>query len=245
MSASPDLFCQYLPWDTQFFGKRIARILPAQLNEQDLALIEQWGQEQHIDCFYFLSDFHPPTVQVVERSRFHLVDIRMELVYTFPTALPAAIYGSVRAAQPQDQPWLAQLARSSFRNTRFYNDPHFSRQDCDTLYETWIIRSCEDYADVVLIVEGEAKPAGFITGQVREEAGQIGLVAVDPIYQGKGLGKLLLKGALAWFAEKGVASVAVVTQGQNYAAQRLYQQTGFLTRKVQLWYHKWADFDDR
>ena len=31
----------------------------------------------------------------------------------------------------------------------------------------------------------------------------------------------------------------VVTQGRNIAGQRLYQRCGFLTRSVELWYHKW------
>jgi hypothetical protein len=33
--------------------------------------------------------------------------------------------------------------------------------------------------------------------------------------------------------------VLVVTQGRNYAAQRLYQRNQFRTCEVQLWYHKW------
>jgi hypothetical protein len=33
--------------------------------------------------------------------------------------------------------------------------------------------------------------------------------------------------------------VQVITQGRNYAAQRLYQRAGFVTRKTELWYHKW------
>jgi hypothetical protein len=33
--------------------------------------------------------------------------------------------------------------------------------------------------------------------------------------------------------------VNVVTQGRNSKAQRLYERCGFLTRSVQLWYHRW------
>ena len=38
---------------------------------------------------------------------------------------------------------------------------------------------------------------------------------------------------------QGAQAVTVVTQGRNRAAQRLYQQCGFLSRDLQLWYHKW------
>jgi RimJ/RimL family protein N-acetyltransferase len=45
--------------------------------------------------------------------------------------------------------------------------------------------------------------------------------------------------ALQWFADQGMDSMEVVTQGRNVAAQRLYQKCGFATKEVQLWYHHW------
>ena len=59
--------------------------------------------------------------------------------------------------------------------------------------------------------------------------------------RGRGGGSALVQGALAWFADRGVTQVLVVTQGRNVGAQRLYQKAGFLTRKVELWYHRWFD----
>lgn len=46
--------------------------------------------------------------------------------------------------------------------------------------------------------------------------------------------------ALEWFAARDIQSVQVVTQGRTISAQRLYQNCGFMTHSVQLWYHKWA-----
>tara|TARA_Y100000031_G_C7967214_1_gene268715 strand:- start:160 stop:300 length:141 start_codon:yes stop_codon:yes gene_type:complete len=39
--------------------------------------------------------------------------------------------------------------------------------------------------------------------------------------------------------DKKCSKVFVVTQGRNYAAQRLYLNVGFLTKETELWYHKW------
>jgi hypothetical protein len=45
--------------------------------------------------------------------------------------------------------------------------------------------------------------------------------------------------ALDWFEMQGAKETTVVTQGRNVAAQRLYQQCGFITKTVQFWFHKW------
>ena len=57
--------------------------------------------------------------------------------------------------------------------------------------------------------------------------------------RGQGLGGTLVAGAVSWFAGEGLATVSVVTQARNVTSQRLYQRCGFVTRSVQLYYHKW------
>ena len=51
--------------------------------------------------------------------------------------------------------------------------------------------------------------------------------------------KALIAAALDWCEAEGAEEVAVVTQGRNVAAQRLYQRCGFVTQRLELWYHKW------
>jgi len=108
------------------------------------------------------------------------------------------------------------------------------------LYETWIEKSCKGYADAVLVAELQGWPVGYISCHLLDQAeGQIGLFGVSADFQGKGLGQKLVNESLRWFAEQGMRQVTVVTQGRNCRAQRLYQRCGFLTRSVQLWYHRW------
>jgi ribosomal protein S18 acetylase RimI-like enzyme len=64
-------------------------------------------------------------------------------------------------------------------------------------------------------------------------------VGLDLAFAGRNLGQGLLAGTLKQLADRDVRYVQVVTQGRNYAAQRLYQRCGFVTRKTELWYHKW------
>jgi GNAT superfamily N-acetyltransferase len=55
------------------------------------------------------------------------------------------------------------------------------------------------------------------------------------------VGTALVQAALDWFRGQGLYSAQVVTQARNVPAQRLYQQMGFFTRRMTLYYHKWLD----
>ncbi len=111
---------------------------------------------------------------------------------------------------------------------------------CDGLYETWIEKNCKGYADTVLVAEFQGQPTGYISCHLLDcTDGNVGLVAVAADAKGRGLGQALVDASLRWSAERGVSWVTVVTQGRDCGAQRLYQKCGFLTRTLQLWYHRW------
>ncbi len=83
-------------------------------------------------------------------------------------------------------------------------------------------------------------PIGFCTVKYEPvSCARIRLVGMDSAYGGRGLCEVLLSMTLRALADQGVRYVQVVTQGRNYAAQRLYQRAGFVTKKTELWYHRW------
>ena len=110
----------------------------------------------------------------------------------------------------------------------------------EKLFETWMEKSCQGFADIVFVAENSGKPVGYITcHQLSKIEGKIDLFGVVDGFQGKGIGKELLIGAINWFNRKNVKNISVVTQGRNVKAQRLYQKYGFQSKTIQLWYHKW------
>lgn len=237
--------CQYLDWDSDFFGVRIARLTTNRLTEEILYDTNNCCASHNIDCVYFLADSdNDETIFLAENNGFHLVDLRMTFekpITAIPTFTAHSNNNVTRKSEPRDIIELRQIARSNHRDTRFYFDRHFSRERCDELYATWIERSCQGFADAVFVADDNGKASGYITCHLREgNLGQIGLVGVGPTLQGKGMGTQLVNHAINWFAEQGMKKVTVVTQGRNVIAQRLYQKSGFLTQSVQLWYHKWC-----
>jgi dTDP-4-amino-4,6-dideoxy-D-galactose acyltransferase len=246
---APDLApCELLPWDTEFFGFRIARVCGDTLRQEQAEQIDGWCRSNRIRALYFLSRADDPaTIQTAEQHGCGLVDIRVTFEYLpmnlhdpVRPGLPDGI--RIRVVQPDDLPGLQAMARTGHTDTRFFSDFHFARQRAEELYSTWVTLESQGRAQRVLVASSAAnQPLGYVSchlNPVRRE-GQIGLVGVSPEVRGRGIGKNLILAAMDWFKTQGAQEVTVVTQGRNQAAQRLYESCGFRNRNLQLWYHKW------
>lgn len=247
MTTSTEV-CEILVWDSGFFGYRIGRVIGNCLNDQLVEDIDRWVIDNSIDCLYFLTGFDAPaTILLAQQIGFQPVDIRMMFEYNLKNGIilsertSLALHNTkIRSVRLEDVPVLKSIARTSYNDSRFHFDQHFPRNKSDALYEIWIEKSCSGYADTVLVAEIEGQVAGYVSCKVVDkDSGQIGLVGVAEQARGRGIGKSLIYASLDWFAGQNLQLATVVTQGRNISAQRLYQNCGFMTRSVQLWYHKW------
>ncbi|MEW6405261.1 MAG: GNAT family N-acetyltransferase [Chloroflexota bacterium] len=237
--------CRILEWDSAFFGLRIGRVTTNYLTAHDMPKVLDWCREQKVRCLYFLcASDHDESVQLAELHEFHLVDVRIELIWK-PLAdgeiqLLDARTNIVRPYRNDDKLDLLKIAETAYYETRFYYDHNFAREQASALYREWIAKSCDGFTDTVLVASQDDDISGFITCHVDSpRSGRIGLVGVKNGRQGLGIGKLLVRAAQAHFIQHGVNEVIVVTQGRNLVAQRLYQRCGFCSHALYLWYHKW------
>lgn len=253
MSAPDSALCELLPWDTEFFRCRIACVCGDTLRPEQAGQIDDWSRRNQIRGLYFLSRVdNPATIQTARLHGFELVDIRVTFKCAVthsdkPTRpnLPAGI--GIRAMQPGDLFGLQAIARTAHGATRFFNDSHFPRQRVEDLYSTWITLAAQGRAQIVLVAASAAnQPLGYVSCHLDpvSRKGQIGLVGVKAEARGKGIGKNLVLAAMDWFRTQEAQEVKVVTQGNNSAAQRLYERCGFLSSNLQLWYHKWYPMPD-
>ena len=232
-----------LPWDSAFFGLRIASVLPRRLSASELTQIEERRRRENLDCVYFLAD---PTdaagLERVSSAGWRFVDVRVTLDRSLDAGPDGSKHSdSVRHAEVADLPSLRKLARESHADSRFYQDGRFSRTACDRLFEEWIAKSVAgELADAVLVSGPSGAPLGYVTlRSAGQAAASIGLFAVAPSARGRGLGSGLLAAGLAWARARGCSAISVVTQGSNVGAQRVYQRAGFTTREAAYWYHAW------
>jgi dTDP-4-amino-4,6-dideoxy-D-galactose acyltransferase len=232
---------QYLAWDSDFFGVRIARAADTRLTAQSVMPLLAWCDSEAIDCLYFMAESDDAqTIRTLEQHRFQLTDIRVMMQGQLQPVDSEPATQHVRSATDADIPALRLIARKSHHHTRFYADEHFPDERCDALYETWIENSVRGYADHVFVATDGEQPVGYLTCHLRQSVGNLGLVAVSDTVQGKGHGRQLVQAAQAWFVRNGATTLTVVTNGSNVAAQRFYQKCGFTSASVHIWYHRWA-----
>ncbi len=243
-STAPALF---LPWDSEFFGLRIARIKSDRLDAGDLPPLEEWCADNRIDCLYFLADPDVPgSLIIAEESGFRLVDIRVELRHVTDRYPSLSIdetpgYG-LRPLLEQDIPALMEIAGRIHGITRFWRDPGFPADRCSELYRRWLERDVTGRADRVLVCEHDGQPVGYVTCILEVDCpgcGTISLLGVHEAHRQKGMGSRLLHGAIEWFASEDIVDISVVTQGTNISSLRVYQEAGFLIDSVMVWFHRW------
>jgi len=82
----------------------------------------------------------------------------------------------------------------------------------------------------VWVAETEARAVGFVAVELHPERslGEIYMLAVDPDYQGSGIGTALSEFTLAWIKDAGMVVAMVETGGDpgHAAARRTYEKVG-------------------
>jgi dTDP-4-amino-4,6-dideoxy-D-galactose acyltransferase len=92
----------------------------------------------------------------------------------------------------------------------------------------------------VLVYDMNKTIAGVVTLGEKQLRADIGLIAVDDLYRGKGIGTSLMLSAESWFASHtNFDLIQVVTQGANIAARSLYERCGYSVEKIEYVYHFW------
>jgi dTDP-4-amino-4,6-dideoxy-D-galactose acyltransferase len=239
--------CEFLEWDSSFFEKRIARLKSHTLQTETIEQVIEWCELNLIDCLYFLAESNDPqTIWLAEENKFRLVEVRYVLERSLkdwnPDTRPReAVDIIIRDPKTSDISTLQVIARTSYVDSRFYFDPHFSEEKWGEYYATWVKKSCEGGADLALVAEKQGQVVGYITGNIDHENlnGIYELTGVKTSERRSGVGQELFRSGLDWYVQHGIEYIWVATQGRNIATQRMIQRHEFLSKSCQLYYHKW------
>ena len=224
-----------LAWDSSFFGLRIGRA-DLSSEREGAALMRMKGQlEKEYDLIYVFSapdvPFSSPSLRLADKKVWY----RKTLDGTDP------IHPAVREWSSGDTtPELVELALESGRFSRFKTDSRFPAGSFERLYTRWIEQSvAHAIASHVFCYYVDETPRGLVTLDIREDAGDIGLVAVGEKYQHRHIGSALLHHVFRYAFQQGVRTMTVPTQSANRPACLFYEKLGFsLESTVNIW-HWW------
>jgi len=232
-----------LEWDSSFFGFNISYISCLHLTDSVWRQAKKFIRDKNIKLVEYLCNCHDQrSVRAAELYGFNFVDIRI----TFEVNLLKETYkldidNNLRKAEVVNIDSLKNIARGSYKESRYFYDGNFDNNAIEEFYEGWVEKAVMgDFDDECWCLIEDEKPYAFCTVRYfSKEKAIIGLVGVSANCRGKGSGKKLILSVLKYLKDKGVRKVSVVTQGRNYPAQNLYITSGFRIKSTQLWYHKW------
>lgn len=145
-----------------------------------------------------------------------------------PAPRPANGALQTRPARPEDRAAVEQIAGSALALSRFHLDPSIGPALGMRVKRAWVANFFAGArGDAMTVVEGEGVVRGFLLALHDRAAARlvIDLVAVDPSWQGRSLGRLLVTAACASLAD--ARTGAAGTQLANDASHRFYQSIGW------------------
>jgi mycothiol synthase len=88
----------------------------------------------------------------------------------------------------------------------------------------------------LILAYRDGRCVGFCRNDRFATRGEIGVLGVDPMARGIGLGRALLRWGVAWLESRDVPRVTLIVDGQNENALRLYRAEGFeIVRTREVW----------
>lgn len=233
-----------LSWDSKFFGYKIGKI---ELRDLDAGGIERevaWAKQHGFALLYLFGEARVPLSSLwLEENRCRHVDTRV----TYEKSGLAHKEGFVSTVrrEPAEDGQLYELAYESGKYSRFNLDPQFGKESFQRLYRAWVDNSVFGaLADDILVYREGSRLGGFCTVKYRKDKATIGLIAVSPDQQGKGVGRDLWDAVEARAAQQGCESISVATQLANAGACRFYEKMGMKIVESTDTYHLWLHAND-
>ena len=150
----------------------------------------------------------------------------------------------VRSATPADLPSIGRLGALLIEEHHDYDPQRFlaARPGTPAGYASFISTQLEDQDKAILVAEDNGDVIGYAYAAVegydymalRGPAGVLHDIIVEPEHRGRGVGRLLLHAALAFFKSRGAPRVVLWTAERNEAAQQLFASVGFRRTMIEM-----------
>ena len=150
----------------------------------------------------------------------------------------------VRPATRADGPLLGQLGAMLMRVHYDFDRDRFMNPGTDPAqgYAEFLLEQLDDPDAAVLVAEQDAIVVGYVYvaieprswKELRERAGFVHDLAVDPDQRRGGVGTALADAAVVWLRERSIPQVVLWTSTANLRAQTLFARLGFRQTMIEM-----------
>ena len=219
---------EYLHWDSSFFHLKIGEIFCEKFEnnedscDYDLIYLKQYREEK---C----------KIAGFEKT-FEETKVTFSKTFTI-LSHPTLNFKTIDFDySPQQNEVFYDLAYISGQHSRFLLDPNFGKENFQKLYRIWVDNSItKKFADKIFYTAEENVVTGFVTLKKEGNAAKIGLIAVHPEFQGKGIGAKLIFDCESYCVANNIQQLLIPTQKENINACNFYLKLGYsVTEKIHI-----------
>jgi len=139
---------------------------------------------------------------------------------------------SIRPARRDDIPRICDITKSAFGPYALAKllEDRFGIVDGKPWHEhkaASVADACAEDPSRFIVAEEDGKVVGYASFHCVGDRGDVGNNAVDPAYQGRGIGSALHRFGLEMLRDRGVKLLTVTTMEHDAPARRIYEKHGF------------------
>lgn len=223
-----------LNWDSDFFQKEIGTVHPAnsEIFENTLnfdLIIANQNENFPLKIEGFENTFQETKINYIKNLNASKHEISADVLNT--------------DLIKKDINFFKNLAFESGKYSRFKLDKRFGGDEFQKLYLKWIENTLnKKFSDKIFFLEEKGIATGFVTIKKSTEITKIGLIAIHPNFQRRGLGKILLQSAENYCIENGLKFLEITTQQSNIEASQFYEKFGYIIKDRTIIKHYWKKY---
>ncbi len=234
---------QVLDWDSHFFGFRVGRCNEPDLPQDALGEGLQQARSEGCRVVYWPASNRKENEVAAAALGGKLMDQRRTYVRSLEGLSAADLVvnwfiESYRRSLPDAE--LEELALQAGEYSRFRRDPGFGQESFERLYRAWIRNSVSrSIAEEVLFIEDFGLKRALLTLGLQNGRPDIGLLATQTEYRGRGMAADLVRASLIWAINRDYQEAQVCTQAENAGACAFYEAMGYAVEREEWIYHFW------
>ncbi|MBI1193569.1 MAG: GNAT family N-acetyltransferase [Bacteroidetes bacterium] len=233
-----------LDWDSRFFGFPVGKILPGRMQAADLGQALEQARSEGYRLLYWAAKPEPENAAAAASAGGELMDRKRVYVHDLEGihATDLIVNWFIESyRKPMPDADMEALALAAGEHSRFRRDPRFGPEAFKRLYLTWIRNSVNrSFAEEVLFIEDFGIKRALLTIGLHMGRPDIGLVATDAAYRGRGMAGDLVRASLVWAINRDYREAQVTTQAENTGACAFYEAMGYKMEREDWIYHFWC-----